>query len=66
MPCCTIEDIARIMPTVEPRAQRQLGQIVLATQKLTKPMVVECVSGSVDGQGRYEVPYHHGNPVAIV
>ena len=52
MPSCAIEDIARIMPTVEPRTQRQLSQIVLATQKLTKPMVVEYVAGSVDGQGR--------------
>ena len=52
MPSCAIDDIARIMPTVDPRAQRQLSQIVLATQKLTKPMVVEYVAGSVDGQGR--------------
>ena len=52
MPSCAIEDIVRIMPTVEPRTQRQLSQIVLATQKLTKPMVVEYVASSVDGQGR--------------
>ncbi len=52
MHSCTIEDIVRIMPTVEPRTQRQLSQIVLATQKLTKPMVVEYVASSADGQGR--------------
>ena len=50
MPSCDIDDIVRIMPLVEPRAQ--LSQIVLATQKLTKPMVVEYVAGSGDGQGR--------------
>ena len=47
MPSCAIEDIVRIMPLVEPRTQKQLSQIVLATQKLTKPM-----ASSVDGQGR--------------
>ena len=52
MPSCAIDDIVRIMPMVEPRTQRQLSQIVLATQKLTKPMVVEYVASSVDGQGR--------------
>ena len=52
MPSCTIEDMTRIMPTVEPRTQRQLSQIVLATQKLTKPMLVEYVASYVDGQGR--------------
>ena len=52
MPSCAIDDIVRIMPLVEPRAQKQLSQIVLATQKLTKPMVVEYVASSVDGQGR--------------
>ena len=52
MPSCAIEDIVRIMPLVEPRTQKQLSQIVLATQKLTKPMVVEYVASSVDGQGR--------------
>ena len=52
VPSCTVEDIARLMPIVEPRVQRQLSQIVLATQKLTKPLVVEYVAGSVDGQGR--------------
>ena len=52
MPSCAIDDIVRIMPLVEPRAQKQLSQILLATQKLTKPMVVEYVAGSGDGQGR--------------
>ena len=34
MPSCAIDDIVRIMPLVEPRAQKQLSQIVLATQKI--------------------------------
>ena len=46
MPSCAIDDIVRIMPLVEPRSQKQLSQIVLATQKLTKPMVVEYVASS--------------------
>ena len=52
MPGCTVEEMARILPTVDSRTQKQLCQIVLATQKLTKPMLVEYVSSSVDGYGR--------------
>ena len=52
MPGCSLEEIANLMPTLDPRVQRQLSQIVLATLKLTKPMVVEYVASSVDGQGR--------------
>ena len=52
MPSCSLEDVVNLMPTVDPRVQRQLSQIVLATLKFTKPMVVEYVAGSMDGQGR--------------
>ena len=52
MPSCTVEDMTRIIPTVDSRTQKQLSQIVLATQKLTKPMLVEYVASSVDGHGR--------------
>ena len=52
MPGCTAAEMACILPMVDSRTQRQLGQIVLATQKLTKPMLVEYLSSSVDGYGR--------------
>ena len=52
MPGCTAAEIACILPMVDSRTQRQLGQIVLATRKLTKPMLVEYLSSSVDGYGR--------------
>ena len=52
MPGCTVEEMACILPTVDSRTQRQLCQIALATQKLTKPMLVEYLSSSVDGYGR--------------
>ena len=51
MPGCTVEEMARILPTVDSGTQK-LCQIALATQKLTKPMLVKYVSGSVDGYGR--------------
>ena len=40
------------MPTLDPRVQRQICQIVLATLKCTQPMVVEYVASATDGQGR--------------
>ena len=36
MPGCTAAEMACILPMVDSRTQRQLGQIVLATRKLTK------------------------------
>ncbi len=52
MPSCSLEDVVNLMPAIGPCVQRQLSQIVLATLKCTKPMVVEYVACSIDGQGR--------------
>ena len=38
MPSCTVEDMTRILPTVDSRTQKQLSQIARATQKLTSFM----------------------------
>ena len=52
LPGCTLDDLACVMQALDPRVQRHLCQIVLATLKCTQPMVVEYVTSSTDGQGR--------------
>ncbi len=52
MPGCTVDELSCILARVDSPTQKQLYQIVLATQKLTKPMLVEYVASSSDGQGR--------------